>query len=216
MTAYAATVEQLTSGSAEDFLSSLGGGHGTAGAALVHGAVVPRAVTRLPAQRLPFLPDEVTGIPFLSHDAAVTGRRLGIGELRCYQLFDDNSPVLAALNSRLPHDAGAGGPAGADQLRSVADAVVAGRSAYQIFMVESVDGDRAEIALARVPSTYALTAAVLAATVRALDDLPPGGHRAADVLAPQLVVDCVRAAGGQVWTLDGTLSAYADVEAGVI
>lgn len=216
MTAYAATVDQLTPGSAEDFVSSLGGDHGMPGAALVNGTIVPRALTRLPAQRLPFLPDEVTGIPFLSHDAAVTGRRIGVRELRCYQLFDSGSPVLAALNRRLPHDTGSTDPAGTEQLRSVVDAVVAGRPAYQIFMVESLDGGRAEIALARVPSTYALTAAVLAATVRALDEVPPGRHRAADVLSPRLLPDCVRAAGGQVWTLDGALSAYADVEAGVV
>jgi Saccharopine dehydrogenase NADP binding domain len=211
MTAYTATLDRMTPGSAADFLSSLGGDHGTPGGSLVDGMVVAHAVPPLAAQRLPFIPDEVTGVPFLSSDAAAVGRRIGVRELRCYQLFDTGSPVLAALNRRLPHDPGA-----AEQLRSVVDAVVAGRSPYQVFIVESVDGDRAEIALARVPSTYGLTAAVLAAAVLAVDDLPSGRHRAAEVLAPHLFAACVRAAGGRVWTLDGALSGYADVDAGAV
>ncbi|WP_422768958.1 hypothetical protein ACN28C_19375 [Plantactinospora sp. WMMC1484] len=214
MTVYAATLDQMTPGSAEDFLTSLSGEYGNSGAALVGGVVVAGALTPWTGRRLPFIPDDVTGIPFLSRDAAVTGRRVGVGELRCYHLFETGSPVLAALHRRLP--GATKEPAAVGELRAVAGAVVAGRSAYQIFVVETTAADRTEVAVVRVPGTYGLTAAVLAAAVRGVPEVSPGRYRAAEVLAPDLLPGCVRAADGQLWTLDGPLAGYADVEAGAI
>jgi hypothetical protein len=217
VTGYAAVMDAMSGAAAEDFLESLTGDHGEAGAARRGGVRSPHALAPISDRRIPFFPADVVAYPFLGADAVAVAEALGIPNLCWYQVFAAESPVLAVLRrQRL----GSGvGQQPVHELTAAVNAAIAGRQPYQQFVVEQVAGPVAQVAVLRGGSTYRLTAAMLAAGVAELlaGTLAPGRHRAALVLDPESLTKALALAGdAQVSVLAGRLADYEAYEAGAV
>lgn len=222
VTGYAAVMDVMTAGAAEDFLHSLDEARG--GAGILRRGHLPPAAGPVVQHHTPFFPEDLVAYPFLSADAAAVADMLGVTEMSWYNVFDPASPVLAVLAG---HQSRRGERAdlstAARGLRTVANAWLGRQPPFQQFVVEmtgsGADGPSRQVAVLRAGSTYRLTAAALAVTVAEIsaDRTAHGQHLAALALDPATISKIVELAGdARLWTLTGPLADYATAETGSV
>jgi hypothetical protein len=192
VTAYVGGRGRLTSGTAGDYLLSLGGGAGEPNAAWRDGARVPRALPTLADVELPFFPGRVTAQPFISAETERMAHALGVREIHWYNVFD-GAHMLAALRRLGPMPSGDGFAGIVSELSAAADLDMFGTSTYQMFVI-TLEGEAGadhvvQTLVFRATDAHALTATVTALSVVALlnSDVGPGVHYAGEALPADLV-----------------------------
>jgi len=224
LTAYAAAFDGFTPGAAAEFLLSLDGGDGEAGAAWRGGARAPGALRPVPRLELPFFDRPLAAFPYLSAETERVAGALGLDEVRWYQVFEADGRMHAALpRLRESLARGAALAGAAAELTRVAELDLFGRRPRQQLVLQ-LDGEaggrpRSRVAVLDAAGTYELTGAVAALAVGAVlrGEAPAGAHLAADALDPA-VVERLRGAPAVtgLHLLDGPLAAYAEVEQGAV
>jgi len=224
LTAYVATTDRMTMASAAEFLLSLDGGHGEAGAAWRAGTRIPRDLPPMGPTWIPFFPRPVRGHAYLSTEIELLARSLPLAEVRWYHVFDADGSILPVV-SRLQRDLLHGGALDdlADELRRAVELEMFGRVTTQQLVFElggQVAGRPAHrVAVLRASSTYELTAAVTTAAVHAIIQgaLPAGVHYASEVLVPA-IVDGLSTAAGVVGlhVLDRPLADFVELAQGAV
>jgi hypothetical protein len=193
LTAFAGGRDRFSTAAAADYWSTLGQGWGDPGAVWRDGGRIPRALTPLRDIELPFFPGRVSAHPYLSAESQRMAEALGLVEARWYTVFDgDHVPAaLARLQARPDGDLMAAG----EELRRAAELDLFGRDPYQLFVL-SLEGEGAGKRLVRTLVLWGSNASELTGTVAAAatlavsrGEIPPGLHRAAEVLDPGACVD---------------------------
>jgi hypothetical protein len=171
---YLAVLDHFTQTAAADFLR----GRNEPLAAWRNGPQ-PRAATRRRAG-LPFLPGEVTLLPYLDDEACRTAEALGLAHGDWYSAVS-GTHVLQAFDRihTLPE------PQAIEALCRASRLDLAGRDPFALVAVDT--GDRTLVVKGR--GNGELTGTVVAHAVKAVaaGEVPPGCHFAAEVLNPRLV-----------------------------
>ncbi|RAS71109.1 hypothetical protein C8D87_1011410 [Lentzea atacamensis] len=174
MSVYLAVLDHFTPTAAADFLQ----GTNEPLAAWRNGPQ-PRAATRRRAD-LPFLPGEVTLLPYLDEEACRTAEALGLDHGDWYSAISGDH-VLKAFDRvhTLPE------PEAIETLCRASRLDLAGREPFALVAVETED--RTVVAKGR--GNGELTGTVLAHAVKAVaeNQIPPGCHFAAEALNPRIV-----------------------------
>jgi len=214
----------MTVASAAEFLLSLDGGYGEAGAAWRAGTRIPHDLPPIGPTWMPFFPRPVRGYAYLSAEIELLARSLRLAEVCWYHVFDADGSILPVL-SRLQRELLRGGALDdlADELRRAVELEMFGRVPTQQLVFElggRIAGRPAHrVAVLRASSTYELTAAVTTAAVRAIlqGALPAGVHFASEVLDPAIVDSLVTAAGVvALHVLDRPLMDFVELAQGAV
>jgi hypothetical protein len=217
-------MDRFSPGSAADFLLSLGQDEGQARAVWRGGARIPQALGPLARVVVPFFAEPMAAFPHLSAEIEAVARRLGLREVRWYNVFDAEGRMHGAL-PRLRESLARGAELAdvAAELARVAEHDLFGRRPLHQVVVQ-LDGEAggrpvSRVAVLHAAGTYELTGAVAALGVEALlaDALPPGAGLAAELLDPSWV-ERLRSSPAitALHALDGPIEAYAEVEQGAL
>jgi hypothetical protein len=189
LTSYSAVFDRFTASAAEDYLHGALGADSEPLAAWSDGARRPAALTRRPQVTLPFLPREVSAVPYLDREAVDLARDLSLTHGRWYSVLDgEHLPAALDAARMLPtHQA-------VDLLCRATALDTAGRSPSVVLTVQ-LDGTAAgrpatRTAVLRAPGVARLTGSVTAAAALAVLDgrVPVGAWHAATVLDPAAAV----------------------------
>ncbi|MTK01476.1 NAD-dependent epimerase/dehydratase family protein [Micromonospora sp. CP22] len=154
------------------------------------GRLVPSAPTGR-AVTVPFFPEPVLSMPFLSTEAARIAAAAGLTEVRWHSAFVDGQVAALLRGAASPER-----PTG-EALRRAARLDLFGRTPYQVIVVEvgGADGSARSVALWGRGASE-LTGAMVAHCAILLRDEggPPGTHHAADLLDPVTTVTALRQA----------------------
>lgn len=200
LTGYVGGLDRLTRTAASDYLHSMVSGYGQAGAAWRGGARVPRHLVPLFGIELPFFPRSgaLNAFPYLTTEADRLADQLSIEELSWYNVFDGRwgITVLSRLTGTLSDPGALPGACAELERANALDNF--GRCAYQVllFRMTGEQGRRPgrRTLAVRAADSRVLTAATVAFSAAEVHNaaIPAGVHRAADVLAPQALVDHLR------------------------
>lgn len=197
-------IELFSPAAAADLVLSLDAGdaddhwYGEPLAAWRHGRRVARALPVRDDVELPYFPGRVSVLPFLSADCERVALTLGLAELDWFNVFTGGQLrlVLGRLRGRVPRDQ-TGLDAAAARVCEAARLDLGGGRPYYAMVFTLAQGRTSRTALLRTASSFRLTAAVGAATARAVLDgsVAPGLHFADDVLDPAWLLEQVRELG---------------------
>ncbi len=194
VTTHLGGLDRFAAGGAADYLAGLGPGSG-AGLAWRGAGAVPSPVGARHDVDLPPFRGPVGLYPYLGPDTVATLRALGVPDADAFAVFP--GIAVRAVLGRVTA-AGTGADAVAE-LRRAAELDLAGRRPYHVLRAVAEGPAGIRTAVLRVTSAVDVAAAVVAVTVICVlaGRVPPGSHRAADVLDPAAAVDeAVRLAGG--------------------
>ncbi|SDF43231.1 Saccharopine dehydrogenase NADP binding domain-containing protein [Lentzea fradiae] len=159
--------------------------YGEALAAWRDGRVVSGALVTAEDVELPYFPGRVTLVPFLTADAARLARQAGLASLDWFTVFTGSRlrPALSRLRGRVPREPAALAAAAAELIEA-GELDRAGQDPYHLMTFTLHSGQRSRTAVLRTTSSFRLSAATAALTVRAVLDgsVPPGLHHADEVL----------------------------------
>lgn len=206
LTGYIGGLDRLTHTAASDYLHSMVSGYGEAGAAWRGGARVSRHLVPLFDIELPFFPRSgvLNALPYLTTEAERVADLLSIEELSWYNVFDGRWGVsaLSRLTGTLSDPGGFSDPGALPAACADLERANAldnfGRRAYQVLLFQMTgEQDRRQrhrTLVARAADSRVLTAATVAFSAAAVHHgaIPVGVHRAAEVVAPQALVDHLR------------------------
>jgi hypothetical protein len=220
LTAYLATLDRMTPGSAAELLLSLAGPDGGTRALWRAGARLPGRLDPAVDASVPFFPAPVSAYPYLSAETERLGRLLPLDEIRWYNVFDSTGSMPAVLARLGALVKVTGDPAllAGDLIAAVA-AELSGRQPLQQLVCELTSRDASRVAVLRATSTYELTATVTAlAAMRMLDgSVPLGAHLAGEILPPQTVAELAGRPGlAGLHVLDQSLADCAESDEGTI
>lgn len=220
LTAYLATLDRMTPGSAAEFLAGLADRDGRSGALWLAGARLPGRLAPEADAVVPFFPDPVVAYPYLNAETARLGRLLPIEEIRWFTVFESGGALPAVL-ARLGQQATVNGDHRdlVSELIGAAAADLGWRQPVQQLVCELAGRGATRVAVLRATSTYELTATVTVLTARRMLEgtLPPGAHLAGEVLPPQVVTELAGQPGlAGLHVLDQSLADCAMAEEGVI
>jgi len=208
LTCYLGGLDRFTAAGAADYLLGLGADPG-AGAAWGRGRLRRSSVPSRHEVELPLFPGRVSVHPYVGAETARLADALGLAGAEGYAVFPGDAVrvVLGRFAGQQSHDPGALDETVA-ALCHAAEVDLAGRSPFHM-MSAQVDGGPAGAPATRTAVLHGADAAsvtgavaILAADAVLDGRVPPGVvHRAAEVLAPDLVVEAMRA-HPSVLTLD--------------
>ncbi|WP_324194352.1 saccharopine dehydrogenase NADP-binding domain-containing protein [Nocardia blacklockiae] len=143
-------------------------------------------------------PGRVTTMPYLTADAERLARSTGLDELHWHNVFVGNALrlTLSRLRGRVPSDP-AGLAAITGEIAAAAALDLTGLNPFYLMAFTLHRAGRTDTAVLRTHSSFELTAATAAHTVRAVlsGAVAPGLHYADEVLDPRGLLDAVAALG---------------------
>ncbi|WP_280499299.1 saccharopine dehydrogenase NADP-binding domain-containing protein [Nocardia cyriacigeorgica] len=204
---YAGGIEPFAPASAGDLALSLDSSDGTDGAGHWYGETLAawiagrRARHALPAREdveVAGFPGRVTTMPFLTADAERLARSTGLAELHWHNVFVGNALrlTLSRLRGRVSTTPAARAAVVAE-ITAAAELDLTGLDPFYLMAFTLHRVHRTDTAVLRTHSSFELTAATAAHTVRAVlsGAVAPGLHYADDVLDPRGLLDAVTALG---------------------
>ncbi|GGS29390.1 saccharopine dehydrogenase NADP-binding domain-containing protein [Actinokineospora fastidiosa] len=172
--------------------------YGEALAAWRDGRPVSGALAPAEDVELPHFPGRVGLMPFLTADSARLARTSGLAALDWFNVFTGTRlrPALTRLRGRVPRDPAAL-DAAVDELMAAGEVDRAGQDPYYLMAFTLCSGTAGRTAVLKTGSSFELTAATAALTVRAVvnGEIPRGLHYADDVLHPEATLQGVRDLG---------------------
>ncbi|MGX7826294.1 saccharopine dehydrogenase NADP-binding domain-containing protein [Actinokineospora sp. 24-640] len=201
---HAGGIERFSRASAGDLVLSVDSSehdahwYGEALAAWRDGRAVSGALAPVEDVELPYFPGRVSLMPFLTADSARMAKATGLASLDWFNVFTGTRlrPVLTRLRGRVPREAAAL-TAAVDELVAAGEVDRAGQAPYYLMAFTLFTGSAGRTAVLRTSSSFELTAATAALTVRAVlaGSVPRGLHHADDVLPPEATLRGVRELG---------------------
>ncbi|MEZ0073177.1 hypothetical protein [Planotetraspora sp. GP83] len=170
LTGYVGGRDTITEVAAVDYLGA--DAYGEAMAAWRGDRRVPGALRTRQAVQVPFYPEPITAVPYLSTETERVARRHGLREVEWYSAYAGNR-VLAALYGR----------PSADELRAAAELDAFGHERYQLLVLTASSDDESRSLVLRGTGASALTgtAAALATWAVEQGDVPPGVWHLAEI-----------------------------------
>lgn len=177
-------LDRFTPTAAGDYVASLGNGYGQPLAAW-RGRVVPRALAVRQDEDVPFFPDRVAAMPYLSQENVRIARRLGLVAGDWYNVFAGRHLREAFGRAR----AQLGTAAPADAIKTLCEAAaldLVGCEPYQLLVYRLEAGSVSRSLMLRATDSYALSGAMAAFAALDLRDgtIPPGLHFAGEIMDP--------------------------------
>ncbi|MGR3622358.1 saccharopine dehydrogenase NADP-binding domain-containing protein [Pseudophaeobacter sp.] len=174
----------FTKTAAEEYVASLGNGHGRSLAAW-RGQVCERILTSQPEAEVPGFLRPVTCHPYLSQENERVARCLGLAEGSWYNVFEGQQIAAAFGEVQSLVAQGDLGEA-ADLLCQAAARDLEGRTRYQTLSLWMTGAEGSQSLVLRTNDGYRLSGAFAALTVLEVcaAHVPPGVHFAGEALAP--------------------------------